>query len=188
MVPSRPLYYNAVLIAVISISLSSCYTYKPIRISYTMSITSNGFGYERSGKSQIRRDTSHARLRAPQSPDEGAPQRVKDIPQARKYRFYLKKYFALTYGTSPVDRMNKKGVEYALQGKFKEAEILFQEILKEEARCGAALNNLGIVYEIFCHYDRAFRMYAQACLLEPENEKFRSNFLSLKKMKRTSRH
>jgi tetratricopeptide (TPR) repeat protein len=98
----------------------------------------------------------------------------------------LKKYFALTFGTSPIDRMNKKGVEYALQGRFKEAEILFQEILNEEARCGAALNNLGIIYEIFCHYDSAFRMYAQACLLEPGNEKFRRNFLSLKKMTRTS--
>jgi len=125
-------------------------------------------------------------LREPHGSDEVTRQRVKEVPQGRKYRFYSKKYFALTFGTSPIDRINNKGVEYALQGRFKEAEILFQEILNEEERCGAVLNNLGIIYEIFCHYDRAFRMYARACLLEPGNEKFRRNFLSLKKIKRTS--
>lgn len=103
----------------------------------------------------------------------------KGIAELRKgmYRFYIKKYFALAGSGTPVGEMNDKGVEYALQGSFREAEIIFREVLREDRNNPAACNNLGIVYELFGRHKESFAMYSRACLLEPDNPYFRKNLM-----------
>lgn len=69
------------------------------------------------------------------------------------------------------------GVEYALRGNYAEAEILFNEALKEDKNCPSMYNNLGVIYELNNNVEKAFGMYARACMLEPENTYYRYNFL-----------
>jgi len=90
---------------------------------------------------------------------------------------HIVKYFAVTRSTSPAAVINRKGVENALQGRFNEARNLFLEALKEDPDMAAAYNNLGIVYEVFGRKDESSAMYSRACLIEPDNTRFRKNFL-----------
>ncbi len=68
-------------------------------------------------------------------------------------------------------------MEHALNGKFKEAKLLFEETIKEDDNFAPAYNNLGIIYELFYDMDRAFEMYSRACIIEPGNDYYRRNFL-----------
>lgn len=80
--------------------------------------------------------------------------------------------------SSPVAMINRKGIEYALEGRFNEARNLFLEAIKEDASMAAAYNNLGIVYEVFGRKEESFAMYSKACFLEPDNDHFRRNLLN----------
>lgn len=90
---------------------------------------------------------------------------------------FLKRYFAKIRSFSPVVAINNKGVEYALKGRFKEAEILFKEAIKEDVDFAPAYNNLGIIFEFFCYTEDAFTMYSKACIIDPGNHYYRRNFL-----------
>lgn len=103
-------------------------------------------------------------------------QKEKDV-KGRVYTYYLKKYLAILSGTSPISVVNKRGVNYTLNGRFKEAVILFLDILKDNKSCAAVWNNLGVVYELFGMHKKAFSMYSRACIIEPDNSYFRKNFL-----------
>ena len=78
---------------------------------------------------------------------------------------------------SPVADLNNRAVDFALTGKFREASVLFTEVLREGEN-PAAMNNIGIIYEIFRDGQKAFEMYSRACIIEPHNKKFRYNMLS----------
>ncbi len=89
------------------------------------------------------------------------------------------RYFALSWSLAPSPRLNDRGVDFAREGKFREAETMFLESLKDDDAFASAYNNLGIVYEIFGRREDSFEMYSKACLLEPGNDVFRDNFLGL---------
>lgn len=87
-------------------------------------------------------------------------------------------YYAVVGSSKPYALMNDRGVKSALEGRFSEAEILFKEALKDHPQCAPAMNNLGVVYDIFGRRKEAFEWFSRACLIEPENDIFRANFLS----------
>ncbi len=87
------------------------------------------------------------------------------------------RYFADTNSCLPVAEINNKGVEYALKGMYAEAEILFNEAVREDGKFSSAYNNLGVIHELGNSREAAFAMYSKACLLDPENKYFRWNFL-----------
>ena len=173
-----------------SLFVASCYTYRPIKISSSITLRGavSGKDYSSARVSEkgdegkrgydgiIQGDEAAFRVKKKDAADKES-----NLSGKRIYRFYLKKYFALSHSFSALDRINNKGVEYSLDGRFKEAAILFREVLKENENYGAALNNLGIIYELFGHYKSAFTMYSRACLLEPGNRYFRRNFLFFKR-------
>ncbi len=183
------LIFNEIIL--FSLLTISCYTYRTIKISSVHIFRADGregdFPGERvsnknddkasrfTGRIQIYRSVLEDKRR---DSARGKPKQSRE----RKYRFFLRKYFAISHTFSQLDRINNKGVEYCLKGRFREATILFQEVLKEDENFSAALNNLGIIYELFGHDSKAFNMYSRACLLEPGNKYFRKNFLYFKRL------
>jgi tetratricopeptide (TPR) repeat protein len=108
---------------------------------------------------------------------------VKDIVPSEKTgkKYFIKKnkkYFVFIRSSSAIARINNRGVDLALKGKFHDAEALFRESLREDSDQPAVYNNLGIIYEIFRLRKKAFDMYSRACIKEPDNSYFRDNFLS----------
>jgi tetratricopeptide (TPR) repeat protein len=89
------------------------------------------------------------------------------------------RYLASAFYGGTSSRMNDKGVLYALEGRFREAEIMFRESLKDDPGFAPACNNLAVVYEIFGRGEDSFDMYSRACIIEPDNDIFRENFLNL---------
>ena len=97
-------------------------------------------------------------------------------PLRKNTRLDYTRYFADMASVSVLAEINNKGIECALTGRYLEAEILFYEVLKEDADCPYACNNLGLIHELNNNKDKAFSMYSKACLLEPENKYYRWNF------------
>ena len=102
-----------------------------------------------------------------------------NAPAGRTQKLVLIRYLAKSWSLAPYSRANYMGVRYALEGRFREAETMFREALKENDRFAPASNNLGVVYEIFGRIEESFQLYSRACLLEPGNDVFRENFLGL---------
>ncbi len=92
---------------------------------------------------------------------------------------YLIRHLASSWSRAPHARANNMGVRYALEGRFREAETMFRESMKENSGFAPASNNLAVVYEIFGRREESFLYYSRACLLEPNNDVFRENFLGL---------
>ena len=88
----------------------------------------------------------------------------------------LKRFFRRDCFSSPVGAINNQGVDCALDGRYRAAAVLFGEAIKEDDRYSPAWNNLGIMYEFFMEGD-AHAMYSRACLLDPDNEYYRRNYL-----------
>jgi tetratricopeptide (TPR) repeat protein len=173
-------------IILFSLFIISCYTYRPIRIASVHTFRADGReGDFPSGRVSDKGDDEASpitgRIHVYKPVMEGKERDIANgrpkLSRERKYRFFLKKFFAISHTLSQLDRINNKGVEYCLKGRFREAAILFKEVLKEDEDFSAALNNLGIIYELFGNDSDAFTMYSRACLLEPGNEYFRKNFL-----------
>jgi hypothetical protein len=95
---------------------------------------------------------------------------------AAQFHVAARKVLARKSGHSPVAVINNRGVDLALDGRYGQAEILFREVLAEDALDPAAHNNLAVMYEMTGNREGAFRMYMVACRLEPDNEIFRKNF------------
>jgi len=117
-----------------------------------------------------------AERRDPEKPGP-APGRGNEPWPGDGRRLYMKKYFALVGFPGPAGRINNRAVALARQRKFRSAQALLEEAAKEDPRMGAAFNNLGIVHEIFGEREKSFEHYSRACLLEPDNEIYRKNFL-----------
>ena len=157
----------------------ACYSYLPVRFSkkFIQPSDKGAYIYEDGKKDDIRFDVVSFEKNKKQ---KNSPK------EARAYRVYLTRYFAKSIGFSQINKINNKGVGYAFNGRFKEAEILFLESIKENIEFVPAYNNLGIIFELFGLYDKAFKMYSKACLLEPQNEYFRRNFLYFHNKKKFS--
>jgi len=143
----------------------SCAAYRPVRLETGRL---NEFAVEAEGKNPGKPGV------APGRGDEVRRDRVRP---GDGRRLYLKKYFALVGFPGPAGRINNRAVALARQGKFRSALVLLEEAAGEDPRMGAAFNNLGIVHEIFGEREKSFEHYSRACLLEPDNEIFRKNFL-----------
>ena len=137
----------------------SCYSYKTVRVAVRVSAV------EEEIPGRIARKTS----------DQGLRRR----DAARSHTVYIRRYCATGVSAGPLEAINSRGVQSITAGRLGEAEILFNELVRENARNAAALNNLGIVYEITGRSAEAFEMYSRACLIEPDNDHFRHNFLFL---------
>jgi tetratricopeptide (TPR) repeat protein len=96
---------------------------------------------------------------------------------AKANRINFTRYFADIISFSPAALINNKGIEYALNGMYGEAEILFNEAIKEDNKFSSAYNNIAVIHELNSNMDMAFAMYSKACILEPENKYIRWNFL-----------
>jgi tetratricopeptide (TPR) repeat protein len=92
-------------------------------------------------------------------------------------RINYTRFFADVFSFSLLADINNKGVEYALKGMYAEAEILFNEAIKENEKLSFVYNNLAVIHELNNKKDAAFTMYSKACLLEPDNKYYRWNFL-----------
>lgn len=164
-----PISVRSALIITILI-IGSCYSYLPVRFSKKIIHQSPNSSY-------LSKDIKEDRVQFDVISFERKGKGRNLLKGGRSYRIYLKKHFARSIGLSHVDKINNKGVEYAFKGRFKEAEILFLESIKENSEFVPAYNNLGIIFELFGYKDKAFYMYSKACLLEPQNEYFRRNLL-----------
>lgn len=92
-------------------------------------------------------------------------------------RVKYSRYYVLLPGYSAAAKINRKGVELAVAGKFSEADILFNQLVEEFPDEAAGYNNLGLVHEVSGRREKAFTMLTKACILDPENYYFRKNFL-----------
>ncbi len=92
-----------------------------------------------------------------------------------RYRVAVERVFARRMAPSPAADINNRAVDSVLEGRYGEAEILFREVIEEDVHDPAAYNNMGIICELAGHRDEAFRMYMEACRLDPRNEVFRAN-------------
>lgn len=92
-------------------------------------------------------------------------------------RVSYNRYFANVFSFSPLAEINNQGIEYAFKNMYIEAEVLFSEVIKEDNNFSSACNNLAIIYELLNNKEKAFSMYSRACLLDPDNEYYRWNFL-----------
>lgn len=90
--------------------------------------------------------------------------------------FTTERYLSGLDNPDPAGRVLLKGAEEAIGKNYAEAEVLFTEAAKLVSD-GSAENNLAVVFEASGRYDEAFRMYTNALLVSPDNNKFRSNFL-----------
>jgi tetratricopeptide (TPR) repeat protein len=144
--------YSVVIIMIFTLS---CYHYSAVRISADIPLSDK----IADKKSMDQDGNKHKQI------------------SADKRRINLIKYFAKYFSTRPAAGINNRGVEYALEGRFKEAEVLFKEAIKEDVTMVPAYNNLGIIYEIFGQKSKAFEMYSSACLKYPDNDYFRKNLL-----------
>lgn len=146
-------YLSVIAILLCSVLYFSCaYRYEEVRIQRPLSMEkiSEGASSERKG---------------------GAKSAVRQ-------KIFRTGYYAVVGSSKPFSVMNDRGVKSALEGRFVEAELLFKEALKDYPECAPAMNNLGVVYDIFGRRKEAFEWFSRACLIEPENDVFRKNFLS----------
>lgn len=122
------------------------------------------------------------RIRRPFAMDNASaaalPERKEGLKGAARQKIFRTSFYALVGSSKPFAVMNDRGVKSALEGRFVEAELLFKEALKEFPDCAPAMNNLGVVYDIFGRRKDAFEWFSRACLIEPDNDVFRANFLS----------
>lgn len=148
--------------------LLSCYSYSTLRIAYRVPCVPSELQekYPASPREESVKNASAS----------GAKQRIRD-ENGRCHSVMVKKYLARISSGEPSARIINRGVSLALKGQCKEAAILFEEVLRENADSGAALNNLGVLYELSGKREKAFELYSRACLLEPENEHFQHNLL-----------
>ncbi len=105
-------------------------------------------------------------------------ERKERLKSAARQKIFRTRFYAVVGSSKPFAVMNDRGVKCALEGRFIEAELLFKEALKEFPDCAPAMNNLGVVYDIFERRKESFEWLSKACLIEPENDVFRINFLS----------
>jgi tetratricopeptide (TPR) repeat protein len=161
----KTMYNIKQIFIIISFFLFSCTSYYTYSIS--KNINNNPEQIEKSGKNILSR-----RYGLSSDFDKSYP--VKAI----KFKHvYYKRYFAKSFSFSMPDEINNRGVELALDGKFAEAGILFSETIKEDNNSPEAYNNLGVIYELQNKTDHAFDMYSKACMIAPDNEFYRQNFL-----------
>lgn len=103
--------------------------------------------------------------------DDGAP-----VKRTFRYRVAVERVFARRMAPSPAADINNRAVDSALEGRYGEAEILFREVIADDVHDPAAYNNLAIICELAGNRDEAFRMYMEACRLDPWNEVYRANY------------
>lgn len=156
--------------------LLSCYSYSTIRVASKVPCV----------PVELQRRYSPPQSRVLPK-DTSSPDTTQSIheKQGRCHSVTVKKYLARISSGEPAARINNRGVALALQGQLKEAAILFEEVLGENKNACAALNNLGVLYEMSGKRDKAFELYSRACLLEPDNEYFRHNFLYMVRTEKT---
>lgn len=92
-------------------------------------------------------------------------------------RVEYSRYYVVLPGYSAAARINRKGVELAVAGKFSEADMLFTQLIEEFPDEAAGYNNLGLIHGVSGHREKAFTLLSKACILDPENYYFRKNFL-----------
>ncbi|MCU0822320.1 MAG: tetratricopeptide repeat protein [Spirochaetes bacterium] len=164
------IYSKYLACCMIAVIINSCINYKPVRFSRTITITN--YKTEKMDKEgSTKTDFSGHYL----SSNNGKKGYIADNKNKGK-QFYSIRYFAEMNSSGPLAKMNNKGVDYALDGKFIEAKYIFEETLKEDGKFAPACNNLGIIFELFNRREDAFSMYSKACIIDPDNEHYRNNF------------
>ncbi len=105
-------------------------------------------------------------------------QSLKKKKSVQVYTYNQTRFFKIISGSSPIASLNNKAVENGLQRNYNEAKILFEQIINEDPDIAAVNNNLGLIYEFLGNKERALDLYNRACVLEPDNEYFKDNFLN----------
>ena len=170
-------FFKKFAVCVIIIIINSCINYKPVRFAKTIYISNYDKDKTENGN---RAGTDFSNYYSTVNDDKKGY--IADDKKSGD-RIYLNRYFAESGSTVPIAKINNRGVEYARNGKFIDASFLFEEVLKEDDKFAPAYNNLGIIFELFSRNDDAFRMYSKACILDPDNEYYRSNFLYSRELK-----
>jgi tetratricopeptide (TPR) repeat protein len=160
---------NYFILSLILISLYSCDRYPQVDLNKRIFPKTAEQNENKIKKNQF--DEILKRYKVPAADDKSYY-----VMSSKINRISYKRYFSDVFSFSPLGEIINRGVEYALRGMYAEAEILFNEVLKEDEKCSSAYNNLGVIYEMN-NKDKAFTMYSKACILEPDNEYYRWNFL-----------
>ena len=148
--------------------LLSCYSYSALHITHRVPCV----------PTELLRGAPVS-LQSPDAENTSPPvgERRRQTDNSTYHTVTIKKYLARVSSGGTAERINNRGVALAEKGQFKEAAILFEEVLRENNNSVTALNNLGVLYEISGNREKAFALYSRACLIEPDNEYFRHNFL-----------
>lgn len=93
------------------------------------------------------------------------------------HHYHIIKYLAIKSHDKNLTEILKRSSDEFEKGNHYSAAILLNDA-SEIWNNGAAENNLAVIYELTGEKDLAFNMYTKALLREPENRKFRHNFLS----------
>jgi Tfp pilus assembly protein PilF len=70
---------------------------------------------------------------------------------------------------------NTQGFNLALQGRFREAIIIFEQAIAEYPHYDIAYNNLGISYAQLGNFSEAVTAFEQALALNPQNVEYYNN-------------
>ena len=141
--------YSLILIAAAAL-FCSCYTWSKVRLVYRYDLSAIAYS--------------------------SVP--IKEPIEKKELRAEKIKYLAGMYGKTPSAVINNQAVKLCLEGKFPEAEILFRQIENADPVYPAARNNLGVVYESAGDFRSAAECYLDALTHEPDNEKFRINYMT----------
>jgi tetratricopeptide (TPR) repeat protein len=92
-----------------------------------------------------------------------------------QYRYRSPRYLVRIGESSPSGEVNDRAVSLIEEGKFPQAVALLESLLADEPSVAPAHNNLGVVYEIFGDRKKAFKSYARACDLDPDEARYVRN-------------
>jgi len=155
-----------ILLVVASVCLAGCLSYEEVM-------------YRTESRFSISGDDVHV----VRPPAEKYSDRHSDVERGEKDHHHLvirvkyRRYYVVLPGYSAAAKINRKGVELAVAGKFSEADMLFTQLVEEFPDVAAGYNNLGLVHEVSGRREKAFTLLIKACILDPENYYFRKNFL-----------
>lgn len=150
-----------------TLCLEACYRYTAINITRKDILTAENHLEE----SAQQEDSSFSRDRAKNT-------------GTQVHLWNISRFLARICPPSPVATINNMAVDLAQEGRYFEAEILFTEAVAEDARLAAGYNNLGVICELNADRHGAFAMYTKACLLAPDNRRFKYNFMTFADVRR----
>ena len=101
------------------------------------------------------------------------------IPSDSPYRYRVVRDLVQSVDSKSSTGLNDKAVELIRNGKYDDARIILEKIIGDDPEYAPAYNNLGIIYEIAGDIVNAEKNYSRACILNPDESRYVSNYHGL---------